>query len=227
MEARDGKIGDAGQDVGEPCFRVNLVEATGRDERQHDGGTISAALGTGKCPIAAAEGNPAQRSLGGVVRETNSSVFQETGKTIPALQHVVHGFDDIGGSAEGGALPFQPRVHVVEQRLALLLPYSQSFFGAQSVDLALDLEQRVEPLDRLQRDRGDRPAIAFAVPGAFLDIGQLKEFPPRMGMAKGECDRYLFLFGNRYRLEPVVTIRLQNAAIYGQVFLRMLATTLA
>jgi len=36
-------------------------------------------------------------------------------------------------------------VHVIEQRLALFLPRGQSFFGAQAIDLALDLEPAFLP----------------------------------------------------------------------------------
>ena len=131
--------------------------------------------------------------------------------------------DHLGRSGKRGTLPFQPLVHVIEQRLAFLVPHSQSFCGAQAIDLTLDFKQRVEPLDGLQRDRGDRPAVSFAIPSPFLDIGQFKEFPSRMRVAKSKSDRHRFLFGNTDRLEATVTVTLQNAAIPGQVFLRMLA----
>ena len=209
------------------AFGIDVVETAGRDDGEHDGGTIGATLGTGEGPISTPECNSSQRALGRVVRETNPAVFEETGKAIPALQHVIDRLDHLGRSAERGALPLQPRVHVIEQRLALFLPHGQSFFGAQSVDLALDLKQRIVPLDGLQGDRRDRLALAFAVAGTFLDIGQFKEFAPRVRMAKGEGDRYRFLFGDTERLEAIVAITLQNAAILGQVLLRMFAAAVA
>ena len=156
MQAGDGKIGDTGQHVGEPRLWIDVVETAGRDEGEHDGGTIGPTLRTGKRPVAATECNPSERALRGVVRETNPAIFQETGKAIPALQHVIDRLDDLGGSAERSALPFQPLVHVVEQRLALFLPRGQSFLGAQSIDLSLDLKQRIVSLDGLQGDRRDR-----------------------------------------------------------------------
>ena len=55
VQARGGHIGDPSQDIGEPGVGIGLVEACGRDERQHDGGTVSAARRTGECPIAAPE----------------------------------------------------------------------------------------------------------------------------------------------------------------------------
>lgn len=56
MQTRRGKIGDAGKDVGEPGFGVDVVQATGRDHRQHDGGAVGAARAAGECAVA-----PAQR----------------------------------------------------------------------------------------------------------------------------------------------------------------------
>jgi hypothetical protein len=83
-------------------------------------------LGIRKPPVAASEGNTSQRPLGGIVRESNPAIFQETGKTIPSLQHVIDRLDDLGGSAERGALPFQPLVHIIEQRLDLFLLRGQT-----------------------------------------------------------------------------------------------------
>lgn len=50
---RGGKIGDTSEDLGEPGFRVDVVEACRGDEGKHDGGAVGAALGTGECPVAA------------------------------------------------------------------------------------------------------------------------------------------------------------------------------
>ena len=40
MQTGGGKIGDTGEDVGQPGLGIDVVEATYRDHRQHDGGTI-------------------------------------------------------------------------------------------------------------------------------------------------------------------------------------------
>jgi hypothetical protein len=39
---------------------------------------------------------------------------------------------------------------------------AQTLFGATAIDAALDIEQRVDAPDRLQRDRGDRGRIPAA-----------------------------------------------------------------
>lgn len=227
VQAGDGKIGDSGEHIGEPRFWVDVVEAAGRDDGEHDGGSIGPTLGTGEGPVSTAECNSSQSALGSIVCETNPAICEETGKAIPTLQHVIDRLDHLGRFAERAALPFQPLVHVIEQRLALFLPRGQPFCGAQSIDLAFDLKQRIVPLDGLQSDRRDRLASPFAVTDTFLDVGQFKELPPRMRMAKGEGDRYRFLFGDTERLEAIVTITLQNATILGQVLLRMLAAAVA
>lgn len=43
-------IGDAGEDIGEPGLRVDIVELGRRDQRQHEGGPIRATIRTGKEP---------------------------------------------------------------------------------------------------------------------------------------------------------------------------------
>ncbi len=82
MQAGDGKIGDAGEHIGEPRLWVDVVEAAGRDDGEHDGGTIGPSLGTGEGPVSTPEGNSSQSALGRIVRETNPAIVEETGKTI-------------------------------------------------------------------------------------------------------------------------------------------------
>jgi len=158
-------IGDTGEDVGQPGFGIDVVQATSRDHRQHDGGAVGAALAAGECPVAPAQGDAAQRSFGGVVAEADPAIVEEAGEVVPAPEHVVHWLQDLGGARQGFALAEQPGVHVVEKRLALLLAHGAPLVGTAAVDGALDLEQGVKTPDRLQRDRGDR----FAFPTGRMD----------------------------------------------------------
>src|SRR5690349_7235652 len=57
---------------------------------------------------------------------------------------------------------------------ALFLTQPQPFSGASSVHASLDIEKRVDALDRLQRDRRDRHGIP-AAPRNGGEIRQLKE----------------------------------------------------
>jgi len=43
-------MGDTGEDGGGPVIGIDVVEATGRDHRQHDGGAIGATLAAGEGP---------------------------------------------------------------------------------------------------------------------------------------------------------------------------------
>lgn len=98
MQARCGKISDTGKDVGEPGLGVDIVEATGRDHRQHDGGAVGAAQAAGEGPVAPSQGDAAQRSFGGVVAEADPAIVEEAGKVVPPPEHVVHGLQDLGGA---------------------------------------------------------------------------------------------------------------------------------
>ena len=98
VQTRCGKIGDPGEDVGEPGFGIDVVQATGRDHRQHDGGSVSATQTAGEGPVAPAQRDAAQRSFGGVAAEADPAIVEEAGEVVPAPEHVVHGFQDLGGA---------------------------------------------------------------------------------------------------------------------------------
>lgn len=218
MQTRSWKISDTGEDVGEPGFGIDIVEVAGRGHRQHDGGAVGAAQAAGESSIAPSQGDAAQRSFGGVVAEADPAIVEEAGEVGPAPEHLIHGLQDLGRAREGFSLAQQPGVHVVEQRLASPLAPGSPLVGSAAVDGALDLEQRIEASDRLQRDRGDRFAL-LSVPGGFLDVGQLEEALPRMGQAKCRRDRHRFLLRVEQRLEAAIAIRLQDAGEGGQMLL--------
>lgn len=109
------------------------------------------------------------------------SIIEEAGEVVPAPEHVVDRFQDLGRAREVFALTQQPDVHVLEKRLALFLAHGAPLAGAAAVDGALDLEQRIEASDRLQRDRRDRFALR-TFPENFLDVASSKK--PRRAWAK-------------------------------------------
>ena len=55
MQTGGGEIGDTSENVGEPGLGIDVVEATGRDHRQHDGGPVGAAPRAGEGPVPASE----------------------------------------------------------------------------------------------------------------------------------------------------------------------------
>ena len=84
VEPGGGVIGDAGEDVGEPGLRVDVVELGGDDQGVHEGGALTAAIGAGEEPGLAAEGDAAQRALGGVVGQADAAVVEEAGEARPS-----------------------------------------------------------------------------------------------------------------------------------------------
>jgi hypothetical protein len=188
VQTRCGKIGNTGEDVGEPRLGIDVVEATGRDHRQHDGRTVGATLAAGEGPIAPSQGDASQCALGAIVGHADPAIVEEAGEVVPAPEHVVDRLQDLGGSREGFALAQQPGMHVFEKRPALFLAYGAPLIGVVAINGALDLEQRIEASDRLQRDRRDRLCL-LAFPSILRDVSQLEEAPPRMGKAKRRRNR--------------------------------------
>ena len=60
-------VGQARERVGEPGVRIDVVELGGFDERVKGGGALAAFIGAGEGPVASADGDAAQRPLGGVL----------------------------------------------------------------------------------------------------------------------------------------------------------------
>src|SRR6202043_1606909 len=205
---------------------IDVVEATGRDHCQHDGGTVGAPLAAGEGPVSPSQGDAPQGALSTIVGQADSAIVEEAGEVVPAPEHVVDRLEDLGGAREGFALTQQPGVHVLEKRLALFLAHGAPLVGATAVDGALDLEQRIEAPDRLQRDRRDRLAL-LSFPSIFLNVSQLEEAPPRMGKAKRRRNRQRLLLRVEQRFEAVVAIGLQDTGKDGQMLLGMYASSVA
>lgn len=90
----------------------------------------------------------------------------------------------------------------------------QAWIGGKSVDLKLDVEQRIDPFDGLQRSRRDRrgAAAAFGIRG---DVGQHEELAPRARPAERLRQRPRIAVYLEQRIVAPIGISLQNA---GKVF---------
>lgn len=104
VQTRGGKIGDPGEDVGEPGFGIDVIETTRRDHGQHDSGAVGAAQAAGEGPVAPAQGDAAQHSFSGVIAEADPAIVEEAGEVVPASEHVIHGLQDLGGARQGFSL---------------------------------------------------------------------------------------------------------------------------
>ena len=138
------------------------------------------------------------------------AVVDKAGEPVPALEHVVDRLDDRGRARHSGSFITQPRFQSGQKRSALFLAHAQTFFGAQAVDVALDIEQRVNALDRFQRNRRDRRS-GLSAPGIGRDVSQFKELPPCMGPAQCCRDRSLRSRRIVKLVVPAVGVGLQDA----------------
>lgn len=84
-------FGDAGEDIGEPGERINVVQPTGADEAKHHRGALSTPIRTDEQPCFPAPSHAAQRPLGGIVCKTDPAIFQECSEAFPVIEEVGDG----------------------------------------------------------------------------------------------------------------------------------------
>jgi hypothetical protein len=78
-------IVDAGEHIGEPGARIDVVELSGLKQGVHDGGTLSAAFGSREEPGFAAESDTAQGSFCRVVGQADATVVEDRVKASQRL----------------------------------------------------------------------------------------------------------------------------------------------
>lgn len=184
-------LGDASEDIGEPGLRVDIVEPRGLNECVEDRGTLAAAIGTTEQPGLAAERDAAKSSLGGVVGQADAPIFEEARERVPVPEHVETSLGEIVVARELCELGRQPLVQLGHQRCAEFLARGEALSRILTIDGALDVEQGIDPLHRLECDRidhrGSRSPALLA--GGAHDIGQFEELAPRMSEAAGFAHR--------------------------------------
>ena len=177
------QLGDAGEDIGEPSLRVDVVEFGGDDEGVHRRGALAPAVGAGEQPRPSAQSNPAQRPFRTIIGKADAAIDEEAGEAVPTLEHVVDRLRHRGVARQPGSLGTHPRLEFGHQRCAALAAHRRTSFGGLAVDLALDVEQRIDAFYRLQRQRSDRRR-ALAVSLAGRDVGEFVEYSPTVGPNK-------------------------------------------
>ena len=91
--------------------------------------------------------------------------------------------------------------HFLDQRRDALAANGQTLFRGKSIDLALDVEDRVDALDRLQSERRDRGLLAKRLIARIGgDVREHEELAPPVAPARGFHDRPR---GPARRIEPV------------------------
>ena len=134
---------------------------------------------------------------------------------IPALEAVVDRLAGLAVLGDPGALLAQPGLQRDDERSAALVAHARTLLRRQAVDLALDGEQGIDALDRLDRDR------------RLVDPRQIEELAPRMRPAGRLDDRPRLAVGLVEPVEPGIGVRLHQSGVAGQMLLGMLAAAIA
>jgi hypothetical protein len=109
----------------------------------------------------------AQRALGRVVGDADPTIVEEARERVPALKHVVHRLGDIAVARE---LVRIQGLELGHQRRDARAPHSEALVDGAAVDLALDVEDRVDALHRLEGERRNDRELATRLGG---DVGKL------------------------------------------------------
>lgn len=118
---------------------------------------------------------------------------------------------------------------ILDDRPAQRSPNIQTLQRTLAIDRPLDLEQRVDPTDDLDRNWRERDFL-FAgglAPCVLFDVGHGKERTPRMRPTGRFPDRSGMAPSQIELVVPVIGVSLQETGIAGQMRLRMLTLAVA
>ena len=119
----------------------------------------------------------AQRPLGGIVGHAQAAIVEEADQCVPGVEAVGDRLGDLAVRREPGVLLAQPGAQRLDARATALVADLAPLVGRQSVDVALDGEQRIDAGHRLDGDR------------RLGEPRQVEELAPRMGPARRLDDR--------------------------------------
>src|SRR5262249_56104815 len=106
-----GVIRQAGEHVGEPSLRIDIVELGSGDQRVDRSGAPAAVVGAGEGPVLSPESNGPQLAFGRVVRHAKAPIIKEAGEGVPAVEAVVDRFGRVAIRGEPGTLFPYPILH--------------------------------------------------------------------------------------------------------------------
>lgn len=81
-------VGDAGENVGQPGLRIDVVELGRHNERGHGCRSVGAAFGAGEEPRLSPQRKSSKGALSRIVRETDPAIVDEASEPVPALEHL-------------------------------------------------------------------------------------------------------------------------------------------
>jgi len=88
VDALGRMVREPDRHVGQPGLRIDVVELCGLDQRVDGGGAVAARIRATEGPVAAADGDTAQGTFGGIVAEADAAVVEEAGEGVPPDQAV-------------------------------------------------------------------------------------------------------------------------------------------
>lgn len=108
VDALGGMILQAGEDVGEPCVRIDIVDPGGVDQRIDRSSAAATLIRASEGPVMATDRNGSDLPLGDVVGHAQPPVVEEARQCDPSGQAISDGFTDVALSGELCELPRQP-----------------------------------------------------------------------------------------------------------------------
>jgi len=124
-----GMLGDVRQHVTQPCLGINIVHAAGGDQVVHDGGAITAGIGTAKHAAFSYTSYPSERPLGGIVGEADSAVVQKKSEAVPEASHVIDRLGDLIVFRKLGPRVAKPGLQALDERSCPFLSERPIFHG--------------------------------------------------------------------------------------------------
>ena len=117
VDAVDRMVGDALEHVAQVRLGIEAVELGRLHQAVDRRGALAARVGAGEQVVLAAEGDAAQRALGGVVVDLDAAVVAIAGQRRPALRRVADRLRQVATSpTRGASVSLQPGVQLLEQR---------------------------------------------------------------------------------------------------------------
>jgi hypothetical protein len=156
----------------------------------------------------AANRDTAQCTFGGVVRHAQAAVVEEADKAAPAVEAVGNGLGGLAVGRQLRPLRMQPDLQFGDERPAVFGAHALTFRRRFAVDVALDLKQRIDTRDGLDRDR------------RLVETRHVEELPSRVSPAHRRRDRPSLAAGLKEPVEARIGVRLHQAGVGRKVSVR-------
>lgn len=147
VDALDGVVGDASEDLFEIELRVESIQLGGAEQRVDGSGAFAARVRSGEERVFAAKGHDTQGALGGIVVDLEVAILCIASESAPAREGVADRRSGIGLAGEHAELRLHPGAQVCERWLCSGLADGEPHLRQAAAHLAFD---RIELTDALQ-----------------------------------------------------------------------------